>query len=213
MLFDLDGTLLDSAPDLIEALNHVRKCERLGPLKVEELRPYASHGAVGLLKAGMPATDADTFEAWRLEFIDYYSVNSFNHSVLFEGINELLEFLDDSEIPWGIVTNKLESLTLPIITAARLDRKVSCIVCRDTLATSKSDPAPVRLACQLINSMPANTLFVGDDVRDLQAGKSAGTQTAAVHYGYGTYELDDPLVNCSFQIYHPAELIGLVRRG
>ena len=213
VLFDLDGTLLDSAPDLVDALNHLRRAENLDPLEVDDYRQYASHGVVGLLRAGMPSTDGATFESWRLAFLDYYSDHCFNHSVLFEGVRELLKFFEESGIPWGIVTNKLKSLTVPIIAAAGLDRYISCMVCGDTLEKTKPDPAPVRLACELLDSTPAKTLFVGDDIRDLQAGKSAGTQTAAVHYGYGSYDGDDPLVKGSIQIYHPAELIEVVRRA
>jgi phosphoglycolate phosphatase len=88
---------------------------------------------------------------------------------------------------------------------------VSCVVCGDTLKESKPDPAPVRLACELLNVAPENTLFVGDDTRDLAAGRAAGTQTASVHYGYGSADLDEQLVAGSFQIYHPGELIAVVR--
>jgi len=211
VLFDLDGTLLDSAPDLVGALNHVRSSEKLPPLDVEQFKRFASHGAVGLLKAGMPAADETTFELWRLAFLAFYSENSFRHSKLFDGVTELVEFLADSKIPWGIVTNKIKSLTLPIVAQAQLDKWTSCIVCGDTLSTSKPDPAPVLLACELIKVQPCNTLFVGDDIRDLEAGKSAGTKTAAVHYGYGSYEEGDPLLVESFQTNHPSDLIRLLR--
>jgi phosphoglycolate phosphatase len=213
VLFDLDGTLLDSAPDLIGSLNHVRSTENLPPLDVQEFRRFASHGAVGLLRAGMPETDGTTFEQWRLAFLDHYAQNSYNHSRLFDGVSELLEFLRDSGIPWGIVTNKLERLTLPIMAHARLDKLTSCVVCGDTLSRSKPDPAPVQLACKLINERPCHTLFVGDDIRDLEAGSSAGTQTAAVHYGYGTYEPENPLVSASFHAYHPLDLVQLLGHG
>lgn len=212
MLFDLDGTLLDSAPDLVGSLNWVRESENLPPLDVAEMSRFASHGAVGLLKAGMPATDNGTFESWRLRFLQYYSENSYRDSSLYDGVPDLLEFLRLSGIPWGIVTNKFEALTLPIIEAANLRQSVSCVVCGDTLGKSKPDPAPVRLACGILEVSPASTLFVGDDVRDLEAGRAAGTQTAAVHYGYGSYELNDSLVNGSYQVHHPADLVELVRQ-
>jgi len=213
MLFDLDGTLLDSAPDLVGSLNQVRKLEKLPPLDVAEMSRFASHGAAGLLKAGMPATDEVTFEAWRLEFLQHYAGNSFCDSSLFEGVPELLDFLQRSGIPWGIVTNKIEALTLPIIEAANLRRSVSCVVCGDTLGKSKPDPAPVSLACGILNVPPQNTIFVGDDIRDLVAGRAAGTQLAAVHYGYGSYEFDDSLVSGSYQVHHPSDLVKLVLHG
>lgn len=211
VLFDLDGTLLDSAPDLVGSLNWVRSVENLPPLPVSEMSQYASKGAVGLLKAGMPETSEDRFESWRLSFLDHYSENSFQHSRLYDGIPELLDFLAEEEIPWGIVTNKIESLTIPIIEAAELQAVISCVVCGDTLNESKPHPAPVRLACNMLEVSPEHTLFVGDDIRDIQAGKAAGTQTAAAFYGYGSGELTGEQVATSLAVHHPSDLVKLVR--
>jgi len=213
VLFDLDGTLLDSAPDLVGSLNWVRRSEKLPPLAVSEMQRFASNGAVGLLKAGMPAADDATLETWRQRFLEHYSQNSFRESRLYDGIPELLEFLDARGIPWGIVTNKTEALTLPIVEAAKLSDTISCVVCGDTLNESKPHPAPVSLACGMVDVSPGETLFVGDDVRDIQAGRAAGTQTAAAYYGYGAYELDDEFVADSFRIHSPIELVELVNRN
>lgn len=210
VLFDLDGTLLDSAPDLVGSLNHIRNSEGLAPLPVDKFRQFVSHGAVGLLKSGMPETDEQTFERWRQAFLVHYAANYFVKSGLFDGVGKLLAFLEQSAIPWGIVTNKIEKYTRPIMVAAKLDSKTSCVVCGDTLKETKPHPAPVTLACELLKVNPSNVLFVGDDPRDLQAGRSAGTQIAAVHYGYGRYDAADVLVKQSFQIYHPEDLIGVV---
>ena len=212
MLFDLDGTLLDSAPDLVAALNWVRRSENLPPLPVTEMQRFASKGAVGLLKAGMPPTDGDLFESWRQRFLEHYAENSYRESVLYEGIPELLAFLGELDIPWGIVTNKLEWLTFPIVEAAKLSDTISCVVCGDTLSESKPHPAPVSLACAMVDVAPEQVLFVGDDVRDIQAGRAAGTQTAAAFYGYGSHEMDDDFVAGSLRVHHPAELIELVRK-
>ena len=213
VLFDLDGTLLDSAPDLVGSLNWVRRSEKLPPLAVSEMQRFASKGAVGLLRAGMPAADDATLETWRRRFLEHYSQNSFRESRLYDGIPELLEFLDVRGIPWGIVTNKTEALTLPIVEAAKLSDTISCVVCGDTLRESKPHPAPVSLACGMVDVAPGETLFVGDDVRDIQAGRAAGTQTAAAYYGYGAYELDDEFVADSFRIHSPIELVELVNRN
>jgi len=210
VLFDLDGTLLDSAPDLISSLNWVRETEKLPPLPLSEMSQYASKGAVGLLNAGMPESNAELLESRRIRFLDYYAENSFHHSRLYDGIPELLDFLGEAGIPWGIVTNKIESLTLPIIEAADLQEAISCIVCGDTLSESKPHPAPVSLACGMLGVAPAETLFVGDDIRDIQAGQSAGTQTAAVYYGYGSNELTGDQVSASLQVHHPSDLVALV---
>ncbi len=211
MLFDLDGTLLDSAPDLVAALNEVRRKENLPCLGVSEMSRFASHGAVGLLKAGMPPTDEDTFESWRLSFLRYYADNSFKQSSLYDGVPELLEILRICEVSWGVVTNKIEALTRPIIEAANLHDSISCMVCGDTLSRNKPDPAPVLFACKILGIAPQNTIFVGDDIRDLEAGRAAGTATAAVRYGYGSYELSDELVAGSIQVHHPTDLIRLVK--
>lgn len=211
VLFDLDGTLLDSAPDLVAALNRVRESETLPPLGLAEMANYVAYGAVGLLNAGMPATDEITFESWRSRFLDHYAENLYRESSLYEGVPELIDFLNHAGVPWGIVTNKIEALTLPILAAARLKDTISCLVCGDTLRRSKPDPAPVSLACSILNVPPENTLFAGDDNRDLAAGKAAGTQTAAIHYGYGSSDLDEQLVAGSFQIHHASDLINVVR--
>ena len=211
MLFDLDGTLLDSAPDLVASLNWVRRSEGLPPLGLAEMKPFASKGAIGLLKAGMPGADAPALEDWRQLFLEHYAQNSCRHSTLFDGIPELLEVLDELEIPWGIVTNKTEVLTLPIVESFGLKDRIGCVVCGDTLAESKPHPAPVALACGIVEVDPADTLFVGDDVRDIQAGRAAGTQTAAVFYGYGSHELRNSLLGDSFPVHQPADLTQLIR--
>jgi phosphoglycolate phosphatase len=211
VLFDLDGTLLDSAPDLVAALNRVRESEGLQALGVAEMSTHVSHGAVGLLTAGMPAAEKATFESWRKRFLEHYAENLFRDSSLYDGVPELLDFLGSSGIPWGIVTNKTEALTWPIIEAAFAKDAVSCVVCGDTLKESKPDPAPVRLACELLDVAPEYTLFVGDDSRDLAAGMAAGTQTASIHYGYGSDNLDERLVARSIQVHHASELIAVIR--
>jgi len=144
LLFDLDGTLLDSAPDLVAALNWVRAQEGLPPLAVDHMAPHVSHGAVGLLQAGMPKSDEKQFEIWKSMLLAKYAENSFRHSTLYTGIPEVLDFLARSDIPWGIVTNKLAALTGPILRAAGLEDRVSCVVCGDTLDRRKPDPAPVQ---------------------------------------------------------------------
>ena len=209
-LFDLDGTLLDSAPDLVAALNWLRSFEGLTALDVREMSRYVSRGAAGLIKAGMPAVDQRQFETWKAKFLGYYAENYFEQSRLFAGVQELLHFLGQAGIPWGIVTNKMESLTLPILRAAGIFEDASCVVCGDTLNTNKPDPAPVVLACRTLQVPLDSTVFVGDHIHDLQAGRAAGTLTAVVHYGYGIYDPEDDLVTGSLQIYHPADLIDII---
>jgi len=212
LLFDLDGTLLDSAPDLVASLNWVRRSEGLPEVGVEEVKRHASRGAIGLLEGAMPRSDPGTFEAWRHRFIDHYAQNSYRLSSLFEGVPSMLAALADFGLPWGVVTNKIESLTFPILEAAGLAGSAACVVCGDTLSRKKPDPAPVSLACEILGIDPRETLMVGDDVRDIQAGRAARTQTAAVLYGYGSVDLQGAVVEDSFPVHRPSDVIDIVAR-
>lgn len=189
VLFDLDGTLLDSAPDLVGALNELRQRNQLPALAVKDMQAHVSRGAVGLLQAGMPHGKAAQFNAWREEFLSIYALRTFERSRLYDGAAELLSFLETTGISWGIVTNKPGYLTHPIVDAAGLGDTVSVVVCGDTLAQSKPHPAPVLHACEKIGVEPSLTLFVGDDCRDIEAGLAAGVHTCAALYGYGSAEL------------------------
>lgn len=211
VLFDLDGTLLDSAPDLVAALNFVRQGEGLEALEVQSMSQHISHGAAGLIGAGMPTVDEQQFESRKSRFLERYAQNSFVHSKLYDGISDLLAFLEESGIPWGVVTNKVKALTMPILQAAGLGARTSCVVCGDTLTRNKPDPAPVALACKLLRVRAMHTLFVGDDVRDIQAGRAAGTQIAAVHYGYGSAGFNPDLLAGSIHVNHPSDIIDQVK--
>ena len=210
MLFDLDGTLLDSAPDLVAALNHVRAIENFDPIPVEKISRHASKGAVGLLTAGMPQTDQQTFQAWRQIFLDFYAQNSYRKTGVYDGVEELLQAIEAAGIPWGVVTNKIESLTGPVIEAAGWKSRAACVVCGDTVSESKPHPAPVLHACEIMGVVPGETLFAGDDVRDIQAGLAAGALTAAIHYGYGSHELVGKWAEISFPIRKPADLLAFL---
>ena len=192
VLFDLDGTLLDSAPDLVATLNWLRAREGLEALPLAEMQRFASRGAVGLIRKGMPSLDDDRLEALRLDFLDYYENHSYQDSSLFDGAAEVLKTLRQLDTPWGIVTNKPEYLTLPIIDAAGLNSGLGCLVCGDTLPYRKPHPGPVEFACERLGVPAEKTLFVGDDVRDLESGAAAGTQLGAALYGYGAFEIREP---------------------
>lgn len=215
ILFDLDGTLLHSAPDLVGALNWVRGQHGLPAMPLETLQRFASRGAVGLLKAGMPEADENEFEEWRRLFLERYATESYKQSSLFEGTAELLAFLGEESIPWGVVTNKPEDLTLPILSASGLSNTIGCVVCGDTIPQNKPHPAPVLLACKILGVSPQETLFVGDDLRDIEAGRAAGVVTCAAMYGYGSWELSEaanaPLVADGLAVRHPAELVAWLR--
>lgn len=210
ILFDLDGTLLDSAPDLVAALNWLRGLEGLAPLDTQAMSRHVSHGANGILTAGMPGTSEAQFAEWKSLFLERYAAVGYCESQLYPGISAVLSGLRAKQIPWGIVTNKMSALTLPILKAAGLDCEVACVVCGDTLKQNKPHPAPVLHACAQLGIQPSDTLFAGDDVRDIEAGRSAGTMTAAVLYGYGSYEFDATLLAQGMTISHPEEFLQLL---
>ena len=209
-LFDLDGTLVDSAPDLVAALNHVRAENGMPPVPVEEVRHGASRGAPGLLQAGMPKTDEATFERWRIAVMEHYADSGFSQTTFYPGVPDLLDTLDDRGIPWGIVTNKIEALTHAFLAQCGMSDRPASVVCGDTLDHSKPHPAPVEWACREMQIDPRNVLFVGDDRRDIEAGRAAGTGTAAVLYGYGSWELVGSLVSNSLKVHEPGDLFHLL---
>ncbi len=188
VLFDLDGTLLDSAPDLVGSLNFLRAGLGLDAIPVAELRHFVSRGAVGLIKAGMPPCDDETLDGWRREFLRHYAANSYVHSRPFNGVDSMLSELGRRGVPWGIVTNKMESLCIPILQKTGWLATAGSVICGDTVENNKPHPQPVLTACNQIGIEPAHTLMVGDDRRDLEAGVRAGCGIAWALYGYAVSE-------------------------
>jgi len=185
VLFDLDGTLLDTAPDLAAALNRLRRDEGLEPTPFERLRPYTSQGVRGLLRAGFGMTpDHPDYRRLFDRFLEHYAADLCVETQLFEGMDTLLDHLDAAGLPWGIVTNKKSRFTLPLLDALALRQRAATIVSGDTTAATKPSPLPVLHACREAGCDPRRTLFVGDDPRDIEAGRAAGTLTAAVTFGY-----------------------------
>ena len=192
ILFDLDGTLADTAPDLAGALNAVRLSRNLPELPNKVIRPAVSLGAGAMIKVGFDIEEGHSdFEEIRENFLRIYSENIANKTKLFDGIEVVLSELENTKKTWGIVTNKSSALTIPLLKALSLDKRAACIVCGDTLEHTKPHPAPIIHACQQIQSDPALTVFVGDAKRDIEAGNKAGTKTVVALYGY-INENDDP---------------------
>ena len=192
ILFDLDGTLADTAPALAGALNAVRLSRNLPELPNKVIRPAVSLGASAMIKVGIDIEEGHSdYEEIRETFLRIYSENIANKTKLFDGIEEVLSELENTKKTWGIVTNKSSALTIPLLKALSLDKRAACIVCGDTLAHTKPHPAPIIHACQQIQSDPALTVFVGDAKRDIEAGNKAGTKTVVALYGY-INENDDP---------------------
>ena len=191
VLFDFDGTLADTAPDLAAAANRQRHYRGLPPLPYEALRPYASHGARGLLKAALDldAQSAD-YEPTRQRFLNDYAAAMLDQTRLFPGIADLLDRLAALGYGWGIVTNKVESLAVPIVRHLGLDTHCLVTVGGDTTPHTKPHPEPLLHAARQVGVAPAHCIYIGDDERDVVAGRAAGMATVAAAYGYCS--LDDP---------------------
>ena len=186
MLFDLDGTLADTAPDLAAAANAMRVARGLAPLPLGALRPVASHGARGLLHVAFEKTPADPdYEPLRIEFLDRYESALATHSKLFDGMPAVLAALEAAGRPWGIVTNKAMRFTAPLTDLLGIAKRAAAIVAGDTTPQIKPHPAPLLHAATTMGMAPAECVYVGDDPRDIAAGRAAGMLTIAAGWGYG----------------------------
>ena len=184
ILFDLDGTLADTAPDLAEALNQLRAQRGLAPTPYEQLRPVASAGARGLIGAAFGIRPEDSaYEELRVAFLDNYAASLVVKSKLFDGIPKLLEQLEEHGIAWGIVTNKAARFTDPLVPQIGLGN-AACVVSGDTTAHAKPHPAPLLEAARRLQLAAEDCWYVGDDLRDIQAGRAAGMPTVAAAWGY-----------------------------
>ncbi len=185
VLFDLDGTLVDTAADLAAALNRLRQQEDLSPLPFARLRPHASHGARGLLAEGFGVTPQDPrFGGLRQAFLDFYEDALCVETRLFEGAAEVLSALENRRLPWGIVTNKVEYLTFPLLERLGLARRPGCVVCGDTTTHPKPHPEPLLHAARTLAVPAAHCVYVGDGERDMEAAQRAGMLGMVARYGY-----------------------------
>jgi 2-phosphoglycolate phosphatase len=184
ILFDLDGTLADTAPDLAAAVNRLRTDRGLAPTDYEILRPTASAGARGMIGASFGLKPEDEgYDALRDGFFSYYENAMMVHSSLFPGVGTLLAGLADSGLAWGIVTNKSARFTDPLMPLIGLDH-AGCVVSGDTTPHPKPHPAPLFEAARRLGLAPEQCWYVGDDLRDIQAGRAAGMRTVACQWGY-----------------------------
>jgi phosphoglycolate phosphatase len=185
VLFDLDGTLVDSAPDLAAALNRLRAERGLAALPLAHLRPYVSQGARGMLAAGMDITEAQSdYAELRDAFLAHYERDVCRASVPFEGIGEVLDAIAARGLRWGVVTNKAQRFTEPLLAALDLWRHAACVVCGDSTAKSKPHPEPLLFAARALALPPAQCVYVGDAARDIEAAQAAGMLSLVAEYGY-----------------------------
>ena len=210
VLFDLDGTLADTAPDLAAAVNRLRADQGLEPMPLEQLRPFASAGARGLVHAGFGVKPGDDeYDALREAFLEFYRERPCVDTRLFPGIAELLQEFARRAIPWGVVTNKATRFTERIVSTLGL--VPHCVVCGDTTPHLKPHPAPMLLAAEQLALPAKDCVYLGDDLRDIQAARAAGMRAVAVDWGYHHPESGGPEAwNADAVIAHPRDLIGLL---
>lgn len=208
VLFDLDGTFADTAPDLAAALNHVRRLHQLPPLPLASIRPQASHGSIGLLRLGFGVEpDAPAFPALREAFLDYYANHICVHTTLFAGMAQLLDTLEGRDLKWGIVTNKPHRYTVPLMQALGYAERAACLVSGDTCARAKPHPDPLLKACTLMDMTPQQCLYLGDDQRDVEAALAARMRCIIAHYGYINAQTDTASWGAAGGIDTPVDLL------
>ena len=207
VLFDMDGTLLDSAPDFIAICQGMLAERGLPAIPDKRIRDEISGGAKAMVAATfMLDPQAPGFEELRLEFLERYLKGCAVHSALFDGMAELLADIENANLIWGVVTNKPLRFAEPIMHQLGLAERSALLICPDHVKNSKPDPEPLILACKMLDLDPASVLFVGDDLRDIESGRDAGTRTAAVTYGY-IHPDDNPRHwGADVVVDHPLEL-------
>ena len=213
VLFDLDGTLADTAPDLGGALNAVLRRHNLPEKSIAEIRPYAGHGAAGLIKLGAGITpDHTDYTRWRTEYLDEYDSRYAQDTELFDGVNELIAELGKRGIKWGIITNKPMRFTDKLIPKLGFIIPPAVVVSGDTCGEPKPSVKPMLYACGQIHADPQHTLYVGDAERDIQAGRNSGMTTVLAEWGYISDEDDTDSSQPDYRIATPIELIGCLNK-
>ncbi len=211
VLFDLDGTLADTAPDLGYALNQQRLARGMPELPIEAVRMQASSGARGLLKIGFGIEPGqNSYEAMRDEFLDIYEENLARSSRLFPGVSALLDQIERRGLRWGIVTNKAERFTFPLLRALTLMERAACVVCGDTTPNPKPHPAPLLAAAEKLGVPPGQCIYIGDDERDVQAGHAAGMPVVVARYGYLGNGIAPEHWGADGFVDAPADLLGVL---
>ncbi|MDF2490171.1 MAG: phosphoglycolate phosphatase [Pseudomonas sp.] len=207
VLFDMDGTLLDTAPDFIAICQAMLAERGLPVVEGKRIRDVISGGARAMVAASFAMDPQDEgFEALRLEFLERYQRDCAVHSKLFDGMDTLLADIEKGKLIWGVVTNKPVRFAEPIMQRLGLAERSAILICPDHVKNSKPDPEPLILACATLGLDPASVLFVGDDLRDIESGRDAGTRTAAVRYGYIHPEDNPDHWGADVVVDHPLEL-------
>ncbi|MBS0613692.1 MAG: phosphoglycolate phosphatase [Proteobacteria bacterium] len=211
VLFDLDGTLLDTAPDMVGALNRLRVEHGLPELAFATFRPYVSHGSLRLVREGFPDRDVAQHSALQRRFLDIYFEHLHHGTRLFPDVEDVLDALARRAVPIGIVTNKPGWLTTPLLARLGLDTRFACVVSGDTLPTRKPHPNPLLHAARLARAQAPCCIYVGDAERDIQAARAAGMRSLIARYGYLAPEDQPDTWQADGDIHHPAELLSWLK--
>lgn len=206
VFFDLDGTLVDTAPDMVACANRLRESEGLPPADPLWVRNHVSQGAAGVLRAAFPEEDDDARAARVEPFLDLYRQHLSVHSRLFDGMASLLDSLEAESMAWGVVTNKAEEFARPLLTDMSLVSRLGALICGDTLPTKKPDPAGLLRAYEQVGAAPAACVYVGDDPRDVQAAHAAGSLAVAAGWGYFTEDSPPESWGADVLVDSPQEL-------
>ena len=212
MLFDLDGTLLDTAPDMIAVLDQLMIEESREPLDYEHARAHVSNGSLGLIDIAFGKLEEAHRLSLRDRYLDLYEQHLATRTAPFEGIDTVLDHLEKANIPWGVVTNKPGYLTEPLLETLELLSRCACVISGDTLPERKPHPLPLLYAADLIGIEPSQVIYVGDANRDIEAGRAAGMTTVAATCGFIMPD-DDPINwHADHYIDAPMELLSLVNQ-
>lgn len=213
VLFDLDGTLLDTAPDMVGALNALRGEQGLAPLAYDLVRPGVSHGAARVVKIGFPDAEGEGFSALQKRFLDTYRGALAVGTRLFAGMDQVLDALAERGLKSGIVTNKPSWLTDPLLEQLGLRARFDCVVSGDSLAERKPHPLPLLHAAKLAGVMPGECIYVGDAERDVQAAHAAGMPALVANYGYLQAGEDTAAWRGDAYLEQPLDLLGWIDAG
>jgi phosphoglycolate phosphatase len=210
VLFDLDGTLLDTAPDMVGALNSLRAEQGLGPIDYDFARAHVSNGALGLIHISFGDLDEDHRVRLRDRYLALYAGRLATATVLFDGMADVLDDLERKNMPWGIVTNKPAYLTEPLLESLGLRQRCACVVSGDTLPERKPHPRPLLYAAALMGMDATQAMYVGDSDRDIAAGRAAGMTTVAAAYGFVAPGDDPDDWAATHKIEHPSQLLAIL---
>jgi len=212
ILFDLDGTLVDTAPDFHWVINQLLSEEQRESISYNFLRKYVSNGAKAMIEAAFDLSEGDTkFTRLHQRMLEIYLSHLDVDSQIFSGLDSCLEWLDENHIPWGVVTNKPELYTLPVMQGLNLLDRASSVVCPDHVSNKKPHPESLFLACKQINCSATQSVYIGDHIRDIEAGNRAGMTTIAAGYGYLSENEDPATWSADHCISYATELKPLLQ--